>query len=124
MGLDMSLYRRTKNGGEEEEIYWRKVNAVHKFFTHDWKERGFEDDNCTEFPVTRDDLIDLVQRCEAVLNNHDEADKILPTTSGFFFGSTDYDEWYFENIKSTRDEVNRLLNDTTDEDEFFYYAWY
>lgn len=124
MGLDMYLYRRTKDGGKEEEIYWRKANAIHRYFTHDWEERGFEDDNFTEFSVTKQDLVELAELCEEVLDKHEDAPYLLPTQSGFFFGSLEYDDWYFKVIRFTRDEVNRLLNDSTDEDEFFYYAWY
>lgn len=123
MGLDMYLYRRIEDDNIEE-IYWRKANAIHKYFTHDWEKRGFEGDNCIEFPVTRSDLVELAERCKIVLEDEDEAPYLLPTTSGFFFGNIDYDEWYFHDIKFARDEVNRLLNDTTDEDELYYYAWY
>jgi hypothetical protein len=46
--------------------------------------------------------------------------------SGFFFGSTDYDEWYFEDVKYTKDEIDKLLEERPlqDGEEFFYHAWY
>ena len=37
--------------------------------------------------------------CDKVLDDNSLAEELLPTRSGFFFGSTDYDEWYFEDIK-------------------------
>ena len=36
-----------------------------------------------------------------VLNNILECKNVLPTQDGFFFGSSDYDLYYIENIKST-----------------------
>lgn len=125
MGLDQSLYRRKVNGDVVEEIYWRKANFVHYFFTHDYLDRGFEDDDCKEFPVSIEDLEELKERCEKVQNGSDPR-KLLPTMSGFFFGSTEYDDWYYEDIRFTKDEIELLLKESPllDGEEFFYYAWY
>jgi hypothetical protein len=38
---------------------------------------------------------------------------MLPTASGFFFGSTEYDEYYFEELERTERELNELLRDKT-----------
>ena len=123
MGLDQYLYRKNDKGVEVEEIYWRKANFVHKYFTHDWMERGFEGDDCVPFPTTREELSQLAALCDEVLETPHLAPHLLPTMSGFFFGSTNYDEWYFKDVKFTRDEIRRLLNESTDED-FYYEAWY
>ena len=58
-----------------------------------------------------DDLADLVWRCETILISRPNADgtsidkniahNLLPTCDGFFFGSTDYDEWYIKDLKAT-----------------------
>lgn len=124
MGLDQYLFKRTTEKTDKEQIYWRKANFVHWYFTHDWEERGFESDDVTEFPVTQEDLHKLVGLCTEVLENHSKARSLLPTMGGFFFGSTDYDDWYFEGVQFTKDEVSRLLEDARDDDEFYYYAWY
>jgi hypothetical protein len=34
---------------------------------------------------------------------------LLPTTSGFFFGSTDYDEWYVQDIIRTKKELKQII---------------
>lgn len=125
MGLDQNLFRRTANG-EQSEIYWRKANFVHWYFTHDWEERGFASDDCVEFPTDEAELRMLSAMCETVLEDKAQAEFILPTMSGFFFGSTDYDDWYFEDVKYTKDEIDKLLEERPlqDGEEFFYHAWY
>ena len=93
---------------EEELMYWRKANAIHKFFV-DNAAHGVDD--CQPVQVTLDVLKDLVDRCETILQG-DVDDKgalidpttameLLPSQSGFFFGSTEYDDWYIEDLKET-----------------------
>jgi len=38
------------------------------------------------------------------------ARKHLPTVDGFFFGSTDYDQYYYENIVYTYEGLNAILS--------------
>ena len=38
------------------------------------------------------------------------ARKHLPTVDGFFFGSTDYNQWYYEYVKYTYDGLNIILS--------------
>jgi len=45
--------------------------------------------------------------------------KILPNQSGFFFGSTDYDEWYLRDIEATIEGLEIALKDN---DGDFYYS--
>ena len=39
------------------------------------------------------------------------AQKLLPTRDGFFFGSTEYDEFYLKDVVDTRDWLKRVLDD-------------
>jgi len=39
------------------------------------------------------------------------AEKLLPTQEGFFFGSTDYDEWYLADLKSYIEQVDEIIKD-------------
>ena len=50
------------------------------------------------------------------------AEKLLPTTLGFFFGSHEYDEWYVEDIKHTIDVINKVLETTDFETQMVYYG--
>jgi hypothetical protein len=37
------------------------------------------------------------------------AHELLPTQEGFFFGGTDYDEWYVQDLKDTVMQIDRAL---------------
>lgn len=46
-----------------------------------------------------------------IITNQEVAEELLPTQSGFFFGSTDYDEWYLEGIKECKDQLDEAIAD-------------
>lgn len=89
----------------EEVGYWRKANAIHKWFV-DNVQNGV--DECQESYLELDKLIELKGLCEQVLANHELAPKLLPSQSGFFFDTTDYDDWYFKDLENTVEIVNAL----------------
>lgn len=135
MGLDQYLMRKVNNDESVEEIYWRKANFVHRFFFDkhfDEDDYEFGEDNCVPMETSKEDLIELLDECKALKlcrdtlgdKANETAEYLLPTMSGFFFGSTDYDEWYWEDVEYTIKEVEALLERATDDDEFYYYAWY
>lgn len=88
------------------DAYFRKVNFLFKYF----KDNGSMVDKCYA-PVTTEDLEDIIARCDRILKAKDEetAHAELPTQSGFFFGSTDYDNWYFNNVKDCKKQLKRFL---------------
>ena len=45
-----------------------------------------------------------------VIDNPKLCEELLPTQDGFFFGSTQYDEWYLDDIKYTRDRLQAILD--------------
>jgi hypothetical protein len=98
-------------------MYWRKVNAVHNWFVHN-VQGG--DDNCEKYWVSRDQLKALRDLCVEVVQNRDKAKKLLPTASGFFFGDTEYDSYYFESLKDTASRITVLLNTTPEGWDFYY----
>ena len=59
------------------------------------------------------ELEDLIAKCKAVLEKRDEelSKVTLPTTAGFFFGSTDYDEWYYKDCEDAIEQFTKLLED-------------
>lgn len=59
-----------------------------------------------------DDIEALLAACRLIENGVEIAEKVLPTQAGFFFGSTEYDEWYYEDIKSTIDILEKVLAET------------
>ena len=86
--------------------YWRKANAIHRWFV-DNCQQGVDD--CRSAGVEREQLKELKKLCAEVIKNPNKAGELLPTTEGFFFGSTDYDEWYTQELKSTIAIINNCL---------------
>ncbi len=97
--------------------YWRKANQIHKWFV-DHVQDGKDD--CNEYRVTRDQLQLLVDNCKLVLINKEEAKTLLPRQEGFFFGSYEYDEYYWYDIQDTIEQLERVLNEYPEEWEFQY----
>ena len=89
--------------------YWRKANQIHNWFV---KNVQNGEDDCKEYSVEREELQDLLNVCEKVLDDPDLAEELLPTSSGFFFGSTDYDEYYEQELRETVILLTKLLSDT------------
>ena len=98
--------------------YWRKANAIHNWFVEN-VQKG--EDNCQSYWVSTEDLEELRNICKQVLTDRSQADTLLPSQSGFFFGSTDYDEWYFSDLENTVTIINNLLDDDTFKCYDFYY---
>ena len=124
MGLDMYLYRKKKDEKEAEEVaYWRKANQIRQWIVDNC---GYNDDaNCEFFPMTKEQLEKLAEDCDKVIENRDMAPVLFPTSSGFFFGSTEYNEWYFDDLKETSRMVKEVLKETDfDTQEIAYYEWW
>lgn len=106
-----------------EVMYWRKVNAVHNWFVREVQD-GVDD--CKSYHVDKDKLVELMETCRRVVNSRDDlsvAEELLPTGSGFFFGDTDYEEYYFEGLLDTLQALERILtNKSFDGMDFYYQA--
>lgn len=98
-------------------VYWRKANAIHKWFVDNCQ--GGVDD-CREAYVGRDELKNLLETCEKVIDSPKLASELLPTGEGFFFGSTDYDSWYFQDLERTVERLRYLLSAVDDNWDFYY----
>ena len=146
MGLDMYLDKRTyvkyweHNGDENYEVkvtkagnptnikpkkvkyiieeagYWRKQNQIHRWFVEN-VQKGV--DNCGDYYVSKEDLETLLELCRKVKADNSLADSLLPSASGFFFGGTEYDEWYFDGIDNTIQILEEALEDGYGE---YYYS--
>ena len=67
-------------------------------------------DDCGHYYVDPEKLEELLQLIKRVLEDHSLADELLPSQSGFFFGNTTYDEWYFEELESTKNGLENILS--------------
>lgn len=111
---------------EEDVGYWRKANAIHNWFVHN-VQNG--EDNCGEYYVEWERLVELKELVDQVCADHSLAESLLPTTSGFFFGSTDYDEYYFQDLEYTRDLLQEIIDygmavrdDTFSGGDYYYHS--
>jgi len=117
-----STHIQTKRISEvvEDIGYWRKANAIHKWFV-DNVQNGLDD--CKEYYVERDALRVLLGKVQQVLREPEIAPNVLPTESGFFFGSTDYDEYYFEDLKHTEKLLKDILAEPEGGSIYYHSSW-
>lgn len=134
----------------EEVGYWRKANQIHKWFvdnvvsSQDWNGESvyvsFEQlkellETCKKVlkasklikgkikngsTWTREKgHVDNIEDGK-VIKDPKVAQELLPTEEGFFFGSTDYDEYYLADITDTI----KILGDLKEEDcgDYYYSA--
>ena len=152
MGLDMYLLRKTyvknldndsanaykitvtKNGKPadninvskitevtEEFAYWRKANAIHRWFVDNVQ--GGQND-CGSYHVNSENLRTLLGVCKSAIRNHGDANGLLPTAQGCFFGSEDYNDYYKEYVQYTIDVLEQalsLIDNGGNLDSSFYY---
>ncbi len=109
--------------------YWRKANQIHSWFVRECQ--GGVDD-CRNAYVARETLQKLLEICKEVLasKNPDVAKKLLEPQSGFFFGSTEIeewfgsteiDEWYWDDLAHTVKVLENVLASKDLESCEFYY---
>ena len=129
MGLDMYLERVSRNDSSNraEVHYWRKANSIHNWIL---KETGTPSDfNAGDngIELTKDMLIKFVEQAETVLRDKSDetSARLIPSCSGFFFGNTAYDEWYYKDIESTAEKFKQLINTFDFETyELVYSCWW
>tara|TARA_R110000744_G_scaffold116898_2_gene218482 strand:- start:1079 stop:1552 length:474 start_codon:yes stop_codon:yes gene_type:complete len=93
---------------EESIMYWRKANHIHKWFV-DYVQSG--DDDCGEYEVSISELRKLRDLCKLIMDDNERAEELLPCTKGFFFGTDQYDEYYFHSIYETYKNIKELVED-------------
>lgn len=100
-----------------ELIYWRKANQIRNWFV-----RNVDIvDNCERAYLKEHHLSELLDTINKVLVDNSLAEQLLPTQSGFFFGSIEYDERYFEVLKHSADKIQRILDSKVFDKAAVYY---
>lgn len=131
----------------EDVGYWRKANAIHQWFvTH---VQNGEDDcreyyvSKEQLQQLLDTVNKVLDSCELVpgkiINGYTYKDgkqipnivegkevkdpsvakQLLPTTSGFFFGGTEYDEYYVQELEETKKILEQVIKEKGD---FYYHS--
>lgn len=109
----------------EQCIYWRKANAIHQWFVDNVQDGN---DDCKDYYVSREKLKELLTTIMTVLRSKGTpAEKSvalehLPPQEGFFFGSTDIDKWYWEDLERTVEEIKKCLDEDKDGKHSLYYT--
>lgn len=105
----------------QEVGYWRKFNALHNWFVENVQDGR---DECQEAYVPKEKLEELLVILNEIKDgNIEKAEALLPTTGGFFFGGTEYDEWYFENVNESIPIIEKALSYTDDSDIYYQSSW-
>ena len=109
-------------------LQWRKANAIHEWFVQN-VQNG--EDDCKDYYVSRETLENLLATLGEALDLHYDRhngdpditiEDILPTQGGFFFGTYEYDDYYWSEVERTYNEINALLNNHKFDDFDFEYS--
>lgn len=111
-GLDQWI---SNNKGDE--VYLRKANQIHGFFL----DNGYDDERQGHQRVKKEVILELISTIKEVLAQHELAPELLPTCPGFFFGSYEYDDWYFEQLEEALPEIEKLIKPGA---QYFYHVWW
>jgi hypothetical protein len=107
----------------EEMGYWRKANQIHNWFVNETA-GGVDDKQPSS--VSLDQLKELKELCEAVVERKSDSfnKDNLPTGAGFFFGSTEYDEKYYNDCQETIDMIKVIIKEEENKPEGCYEGEY
>jgi len=136
----------------EEVGYWRKANQIHAWFVehvqdgiddcdyhHEVTQEILEEllEVCKTvlensklvdgkvfngYTINKDGTKNNEYVDGKIIKNCSVAQDLLPTTSGFFFGCTEYDEYYIQDLKNTISIVTKVLETTDFETQMIYYV--
>ena len=131
--------------------YWRKANAIHKWFVEN-VQNGVDDcdtylvtrEQLEQLKEACEMVLSQVQTKDAkvqvgtqynantgevpimedgkVIANPNVCAAMLPTQSGFFFGSTNYDEYYIQDLETTIKIITEVLEQTNWDVETIAYS--
>lgn len=118
MGLDISLVACPRDQLSEVGEF-RKVNALLQWVNNN----VMTVENCAYIPITKEDL----EKLQNILNQLTPLNckTLFPTQEGFFYGSTEYDECYWDDVQDVKEWVDKTLVEFNFEgDILFFSAWW
>lgn len=149
---EVAYWRTIHRWFVEKVAYWRKANAIHRWFVEK-VQNGEDDcgeyevsveqlkelvDACNQVLNTVEtvegdvhvgttyypngDIVEDTKRGEIVAQQG-VAEKLLPTQGGFFFGSTNYDEYYLDDLRETVKMLTPLLDDKSGATYQYHASW-
>lgn len=133
----------------EQIGYWRKANHIHNWFVENVQDGIDECDTYEVTKEQLEDLLNVCRKVldgsklvkgkvvngqkyengkmvniyqdGEYIEDSSVAKELLPTTSGFFFGGTEYDEWYYKDVENTISIIENVLRTTDFEHEVVMY---
>jgi len=136
---------------EEEVMYWRKANQVHNWFVENVQNGEDDCGNYYVSREQLEELLNVCKEVLAnsklvegeivngerfeegkwipikeegkYIEDTSIAKELLPTSSGFFFGSQDYDQWYYEDIKDTVEVLEAELAKKSSANYYYHASW-
>lgn len=135
----------------EEVCYWRKANQIHNWFIQNCAD-GDDDCTRMEVSreqlekllatcktvlagsklikgkvingqVGTQNGYENVYGDGELIENPELAQKLLPTVRGFFFGSTEYDQWYLDDLKRTVEILEEELKNNNADYYTYEASW-
>ena len=61
--------------------------------------------------------------CAEVMQDHSKAEQLLPTCEGFFFGGTEYDKYYFNDIDKAMKILDACIKFLEEKEKAEDYSW-
>lgn len=108
----------------ERVAFWHQANAIHGWFVRNVRQN--RDDRGT-YPLEREALVQLVERCDSALAQPEHAKLFLPTRDPVLcqseiFGSSHYDRRYWAGVEYTKRACSTVLDmmAADESDRFFY----
>lgn len=145
MGLDQAIKRMTpetalklakwQESGQNDEYFisdeeygaieelWRgrKENHIRAAIEYLSGENAI---NCGYVFLSKPVVERLTERLAEVSQEHSLAATVLPTQDGFFFGSTQYDEYYFADIERELEAFRTILKEWDESKSYAYWEWW
>lgn len=115
MGLDISI---TVKGNTHD---FRKRNWLMPFIENSICS---EVENCETYKLSKETMMDLLERIDDVLADHNLAEELLPTQGGCFFGSTEYDDHYFMQLQDAKEQLEEDVKSMDDDDSATFWSWW
>lgn len=132
--------------------YWRKANQIHNWFVSNCQDGEDDCTTHCVYREQLEELKELCEKViktaklvngqirngyhinengtrvydmedGKIVTNQDEIMALLPPQEGFFFGSTDIDEWYINDIKNTIEIIDKCLALPKEWDFYYHSSW-
>lgn len=131
--------------------YWRKANAIHDWFIRNCADGDSDNTHMDVSREQLEELLDTCKKVlkaskmvkGKIANGYTFKDgketpiledgeyiedptiakELLPTASGFFFGSTEYDQWYINDLKDTVKMLEEILSEPDGGDFVYEASW-